>query len=143
MNLRRDTVHERLKELDRTVTELGRYVDLSASAVDRDLSLRWVIERGLIAAAALMPDVADHILVAHFGFYPSSYEDSFRLLLEEGVISAELYEEVRGLGGLRNILVHQYQNDEPELMIESHRKGLRVFPDYSRAILAWLDATEN
>ena len=68
MVLRREVIEERLKELDRILQELQKYKGLGRQAFDADLSQQWVIERGLIAAASVILDVADHILAGHSAF---------------------------------------------------------------------------
>jgi uncharacterized protein YutE (UPF0331/DUF86 family) len=138
--LRREAVEARLRELDEILQELGKYRDLSADDLRRDLSKRWIIERGLIAAASVIFDVADHILAGHFGAYPESYEESLRLLQERGVISEQLLSEVRGLGGLRNILIHRYLDIDPREVAANYAKGMSTFPRFAREVLAWLDA---
>jgi len=113
MVLRREAVEERLKELDRILQELDKYRGMSWKAFRTDLSLRWIIERGLIAAATVIFDVIDHILAGHFGVYAESYEDSLALLRDKDVISEGLYQQIRGLGGFRNILIHRYLGIDP------------------------------
>lgn len=88
-------------------------------------------------------DVADGILGGHFGQYAESYEESLELLCELGVLPAELYEQMRNLGGFHNILVHGYLKIDPMHVYENLCKGLRVFPRFGQVILAWLDAQER
>lgn len=140
MILRPEAVETRLKELDEILQELGKYRDLSPADLRADLSQRWVVERGLIAGASVVFDVADHILSGRFGAYPESYEESLRLLQEKGVISEDLYSEIKGLGGLRNILIHRYLEIDPREVAASLKKGMETFPQFAREVLAWLDA---
>lgn len=65
-----DLIEGRLKELDQVLTELSRYRNVAREQFRADLSQRWIIERGLIAAASIIFDVADHILAGHYGLYP-------------------------------------------------------------------------
>jgi uncharacterized protein YutE (UPF0331/DUF86 family) len=139
MVLRRQAIEERLKELDEVLQELDKYRDVAWEAFRADLSLRWIAERGLIAAASIIFDIADHILAGQFGFYPSSYEGSLEALHDRKVISADLYGRIAGLGGLRNILIHRYLQIDPREVLEHLQKGLTVFPRFGREILAWLD----
>ncbi len=104
MILRRGRIEERLKGLDEILAELAKYRHTPWEAFQTDLSRRWIVERGLIAAAAALFDIADHILVGHFGLYAETYEESLELLRQRAVISEELYGQVRGLGGFRNML---------------------------------------
>ena len=62
---------------------------------------------GLIACAAIIFDIADHLLATHFGRYSSTYEESLAGLRTRHAISEILSEQLQGLGGFRNILVHR------------------------------------
>ena len=137
--VRRESVEVRLKELDEIIQELFKYKDVNPEALKRDLSQRWIIERGLIAGASIIFDVADHILSEDFGFYSESYEDSLSGLFEKGVISEELYKHIRGLGGFRNILIHRYTGIDPDLVFENFHRGLKVFPRFAKEVLAWME----
>jgi hypothetical protein len=64
--VRKEFVEVHLKELDETVQELFKHKDTNPDALNRHLSQRWIIERGLIAGASIIFDVADHILIADF-----------------------------------------------------------------------------
>jgi len=139
MVLNRQVVEARLKELDEVLQELDKYRDVAWESFRADLSLRWIIERGLIAAATIIFDVADHILAGRFGVYAESYEDSLVLLCDKDVISEGLYQQIRGLGGFRNILIHRYMGIDHHEVFENFGKGREVFPAFAQEVLAWLD----
>ncbi len=143
MVLRREAVEERLKELDEILQELSKYREVNWDAFRSDLSQRWVVERGLIAAVSVIFDVANHVLTGHFGFYAETYEGSLQGLRDKGVISLERYREIQGLGGFRNILIHRYLDIDPREVWENLHKGLVVFPGFARDILGWLDGLEE
>jgi uncharacterized protein YutE (UPF0331/DUF86 family) len=141
MILRHEAIEERFKELDTIMQELGKYGDISWDAFNSSLSQQWIVERGLIAAASLIFDVADHILAGHFGDYAQTYGESLTKLHERGVLTAELSEQIKGLGGFRNILIHAYLEIDPQEVYENYHKALKVFPQYIREVLAWLKDT--
>jgi len=143
MVLRREAVEDRLKELDQILHELGKYRNIAWDRFRADLSQQWIIERGLIAAASVIFDIADHILAGHFGFYADTYEDSLTALRDKEVITQDLYGQIRGLGGFRNILIHRYLGIDPKQVFEYFGKSLVVFPGFAREILAWLDGLEE
>ncbi|KAA3658079.1 MAG: DUF86 domain-containing protein [Chloroflexi bacterium] len=101
MVLKESVIITRLKELDSVLQELSQYRHISQAVLQTDLSKRWIIERGLIAAASLILDIANHILSGHFGQYPDTYEQSLIGLETEKVISTTLYQQLKGLGGFR------------------------------------------
>jgi uncharacterized protein YutE (UPF0331/DUF86 family) len=139
MTLEISSVQRRLEELDTVLTELSRYEGITLEEIGSNLSLRWTVERGLLAAANLIFDIASHILAARFGIYPDSYEGLIAGLGERDVISARLCAELRGLGGFRNILVHEYVRIDPEEVFKAFRKGLRLFPLFGAEIARWIE----
>jgi len=140
MVLRPESISQRLKELDEILQELDKYRQIDQESLRKNLSQRWIVERGLIAAAAIIIDIADHILAGHFGIYAETYEESLKSLEANDVISSELYDQIRGLGGFRNILVYSYLGIDPDQVYENFQKGLLVFPLFAHEILEWLDA---
>jgi uncharacterized protein YutE (UPF0331/DUF86 family) len=138
MVLKREIILERLKELDTDLQELSRYRSKSPEELGASLSVRWTVERGLIAAANLIFDVADHILGGHFSVYPTTYEESLECLHTRGVIPGALYQKLKGLGGFRNILVHDYLRIDLGEVQRILIKAFEVFPAFSREILQWL-----
>ena len=142
MVIKRRTIIERLKELDSVVQELHQYHGTTLTDLQTDLSRRWILERGLIAAATLILDIADHILTGQFSEYANTYEESLASLQQHQVISEPLYNEIKGLGGFRNVLVHMYQQIDPQQVLDSYHKSLTVFPRFSQEILGWLDTSD-
>lgn len=140
MTLHPDLVRARLEEIARVVAELGKYRGTSGATLGRDLSLRWIVERGIMAAAGLVFDIADHVLAASFSEFPDSYEASLVALRDRGVISAELHARMRGLGHLRNVLAHGYVEVDMELIARHLDEGVPLFTDFAREVDAWLAA---
>ncbi len=139
MVLKPESIIQRLTELDRTLQELAKYRAIDQEMLRQDLSQRWIIERGLITAASIILDIADHILAGHAGLYAETYENSLEELYHYKVISAQLYQHLKGLGGFRNILVHSYLNINTTIVFEHFQKALDIFPVFAQEILAWLD----
>jgi uncharacterized protein YutE (UPF0331/DUF86 family) len=72
MSLRIESIEERLLELEKVLQELNKHQTATVASISTDLSQRWILERGLIAAASLIFDIADHILAGHMGVRPSN-----------------------------------------------------------------------
>lgn len=139
MVLKREVLERRLKELDRIVAELRRHPIESLEEYRGDLGRQWILERGLIAAAGIVLDVADHILSGHFGDHPDTYEASLRGLRDRSVISEELYAGIEGLGGLRNILVHRYLDIDSDEVVAHRERLLERMPRFASEVLSWIE----
>ena len=84
--------------------------------------------------------IGNHILSGVYRTSVEEYEQILEKLREKGVISKELYEELRGLGGFRNILVHGYLSLDPELVYYHFKKALHAFPRFIAEIEEWLES---
>ena len=140
MTLHPELVQARLEEIARVVAELGKYRGTGAESLGRDTSLRWIVERGILAGAGLVFDVADHVLAAAFSEFPDSYEASLVALRDRGVISPALYERMRGLGHIRNVLAHDYVKVDLHLLARHLDEILSILPDFATALDTWLSA---
>jgi len=135
--LRPDALRRRLLRLEEVISHLGRLA--SARQADDDVTRTWAIERGLHLGAEIVFDVGNHILSAHYGVSATDYEDILVKLAAHGVIDAALRETLRGLGGFRNVLVHDYLALDPDRVREAHRKAPDQFSAFAAAIRAWLN----
>jgi uncharacterized protein YutE (UPF0331/DUF86 family) len=104
-----------------------------------DLTRAWAIERGLHLGAEIVFDIGNHILSAHYGVSADDYEDILTKLATHGVIDPDLRERLRGLGGFRNVLVHDYLALDPERVGEAHRRAPERFSAFAAAVRAWLE----
>lgn len=66
------------------------------------------------------------------------YEDILDRLASNRVISAGLREQLVGLGGFRNVLVHGYLELDPERVATAHRDAPQQLSRYRLEVGEWL-----
>lgn len=142
MVLRPDALRRRLLKLEEIVSRLETVGPLSAEDLATDFRNSWVVERGLQLGAEILFDVGNHILGAHFGASANGYEEILVQLGARRVIPAELADRLRGLGGFRNILVHDYLDLDFVLVTALLARAPKDFTGFSLAIRHWLDRVE-
>lgn len=125
--------------LRRVAEELDKYAHVSGDALATNLSLRWTVGGGLLAGISLILQAAQHILTRHFGEVPETYEDSLAALRERAVISAALYRRLRGMGGFRNVLVHEYLQVDLNRVAQYTRRAPALFRDFAEALVEWVE----
>lgn len=129
-----------LADLERVAQELAKYQKVDAAALAGDLSLRWTVERGLLAGFTLIFQAADHILAAHFHRSADTYEGLLLELRGCGILPDHLYAQLRGSGGFRNVLVHEYVRVDLKEVEAALRRAPVVFRRFAEVVTAWLDA---
>jgi len=138
MVLKKETIYARLNKLEEVLAILREKGSVSLEEYKRDVNLQWTIERGLELAASIILDIGNHILAGAFKISVDEYEQILERLAKKGVITSELYEKLRGLGGFRNVLVHGYLDLDPNLVYAHYAKALQVFPQFIAEIEAWI-----
>lgn len=141
MVLRPDAIRERLLRLEEVISELDGLRAMGEAAVHGTLRDRWSVERGLQLGAETLFEIGQHILSARFGVAPQDYEDIVPQLAARGVVTPELANRLKGLGGFRNLLVHEYARLDPVRVLENLSRAPTDFGDFIAAIRRWLEAT--
>jgi uncharacterized protein YutE (UPF0331/DUF86 family) len=141
--LKRESIIARLQKLEEVLGRLREKETVSLEEYRRDIDLQWFVERGLELASSLVLDTGNHILAGAFRIAVDEYEKILEELWRQGVISEQLYRELRGLGGFRNILVHGYMELDHELVYAHYKKALQVFPSFIGEVTAWLEGQSS
>ena len=139
MVLKADSVRSRLRNLEEVVSRLQQVGPLGAQQLATSFRDAWLVERGLQLGAEIILDVGNHILSAHFGLSADKHEEVVALLAREGVIDEDLRVRLTGIGGFRNILVHDYLRIDPALVADNLARAPRDFSDFGAAIDRWLE----
>ena len=139
MVLRPEAIRQRLLRLEEVISRLEELRALDAGTLGRSFRDAWAVERGLQLGAEILFDIGNHILSAHFGVSATDYEDIVAQLGSHGVIDPSLREELKGLGGFRNVLVHGYLRIDPAKVWAALQRSPADFTDFEAEILGWLD----
>lgn len=131
-------IRENLIELKNIITELQKYKDVKEEEFMNNLSLRWIVERGLLAGINLILDIGNHIL-ASYKIYPETYEDVLKEMYKNKIVSEGIYQKIKGMGSFRNILVHEYIKLDPRKVFNNFHIFLEVSPLLIEEILNYLE----
>ena len=143
MVLRVDAVRARLLKLEEVISRLEEIERAGVATPGGTFRDAWAVERGLQLGAEIVLDVGNHVLSAHFGVSAEDHEDVIAQLERCGVISHELRERLKGLGGFRNILVHDYLRLDPDRVAAHSARAPRDFSDFVVALRAWLKGLQT
>lgn len=107
----------------RLLGSLERWRDLLAEQPQDVYRRRYAVQ----AAAQASIDLANHVIASEGWRVPRDYGDAFTVLAEHDVITPELAARFRALTGLRNLLVHLYDEIDDERVARQVRDGLADF----------------
>lgn len=138
MVLSKEVIQERLKHLREILANLGEIRETPESEFISTYRNYWLAERGLQLAAESVFDIGNHILSGYFQVAAQDYEGVLDLLLGKRVISHELRAKLKGLGGFRNILVHEYISIDRRKVFQELQSGLDDFNAFIEEILLWM-----
>ena len=123
----------------RLLETLARYREQLAEL--RDLPVEDYVRHHALAGRYLTQvcaqtsiDLANHVIASSRWRTPKDFREAFTVLEENGVLEPDLSERLRALAGLRNRLVHLYEEVDDVLVHEALSDGLHDLEDFSRAI---------
>jgi uncharacterized protein YutE (UPF0331/DUF86 family) len=135
----RDVLARKLKRLRGYLDHLGSHRDRGAEDIEGD---PYEVERLLELVVQVTVDILNHEL-AERGVIPESYRDSFLEAGGLGLIPKDLAESLALSAGLRNVLVHAYEEIDYELVAMSVSRALDDVGRFAEVLVARLEEEEG
>ncbi|CAN5227756.1 hypothetical protein BH23ACT9_BH23ACT9_27710 [soil metagenome] len=114
----------------RLLAVLDRYVLLLRAGADDDLQRRYIVQ----TTAQACIDLAGHVIASEGFRTPADYADSFTVLADEGVIDESIAARLRGLAGMRNLIVHLYAEVDDQRVASEATAGLDDIDAFARVV---------
>lgn len=125
----------KLSDIDEYHRQVKEYTDLSVAQYSGDWKIQRIIERTLQMMIESCVDIAGHIISDKGWRAPKSYADAFKILHESGVISGSSFQALEKMAKFRNIVVHDYDKIDAEIVVSILKRNLDDFTDYRDAII--------
>ncbi|HLE25016.1 MAG TPA: DUF86 domain-containing protein [Thermodesulfobacteriota bacterium] len=108
----------KISSIKRYLSILKSYQGYSQKEIGRDVTLRGAIERYLYLVCQAVIDLAEVIISISKFRKPVTLSESFVILAEEKVIADELKDKMVKLVGFRNVLAHEYEELNYEILYD-------------------------
>ena len=95
-------------------------------------------ERYLQLCIEIMLDVGKMIINNQNLKKPEDNQSVFSVLRDEKVISQELHRQLSGIANFRNILVHDYEKIDREIVYDNLQKNIEQFTRFRKEIAKYL-----
>ena len=127
-------VLRKLASLDDYRKQISEFSSITVDSYRSDWKVQRIIERTLQMMIELCADVAGHLISDAALRTPETYADTFRVLGENGILTTEQTAVMEKMAKFRNIVVHQYEAVDSEIVILILRKHLDDFQLFSDAV---------
>ena len=123
---------ERLDRLKEEISFLEQERPSTVEILVADDKLRRSLERSLEVALEAVLDIARLIINLNNLSRPADNTEMFDILGQKGFLPSKFVQEIRGMAGMRNVLVHHYTGiDFKKLFAALHRtEDLKKFANY-------------
>jgi uncharacterized protein YutE (UPF0331/DUF86 family) len=133
-----DVVQRRLADVREAVDHLGELGPLTAQQLADDWRSRAVVERVLTVLVEAAVKCNGHLVTSILGRAPSDYRSSFLDAAAAGAIDPELAERIAPSAGLRDVLVHGYDEVDLAQLVRGAELALDLYPAYVREVAAFV-----
>ncbi len=130
-------VELKLHELDRYLTQLSRHQGVTAADLNKNLDKAWIVQHGLQLIIQVTLYIGNHILAAE-GITVGTYADTFVELARLKVIPEEFAHAIKGMAGLRNLLVHEYAGIDMAVLSEVLHNRLDDFRSFALYVTKYI-----
>lgn len=113
---------------------LQRYKKYSKADIEGNIDVKGALERYLYLAIQSAIDLAEAI-IAHKEFRkPATMAEAFFILNEEGFIPAKLTGKLSRMAGFRNIIVHDYEKIDYDIVLDILHNRLQDIDNFLKKI---------
>lgn len=131
-----DIVFNKKESIERCIKQIQRYYLLPSDvSFEVDYLRQDAIAANLQRACEQCIDLANYTIKAKKFGLPKESRESFRLLAENSVIPRDLAANLERMVGFRNVLVHQYQKVDIQMMIDVIENHLHELVDFTNFIV--------
>jgi len=128
----------KISEIETCKNQLGEFSNITTKEYKENWKTQRIVERTLQMMIEICVDISNHIISEEKMRVPVSYADTFKVLHDNSVIDLELLDTMEKMAKFRNIVVHQYEEVDSEIVVLILKKYLGDFERFKDAILDYL-----
>ena len=132
----------KLADLSTYVQQISEFRSLSVDKYKSDWKTQRIVDRTLHMMIEMCIDITGHLISDRKLRVPESYADAFRILNENGIVSDDLIEPLVKMSKFRNIIVHQYEKVDPEIVISILQRNIDDLKKFSDEIVTYMKSLD-
>ena len=131
--LEKDVILSKISSIKNCLKTINKATQMKIEKMD-DVLVQDVFVLNIQRAVQACIDIANIIIAEKNYKLPTTYKESFEILLSNKIISKTIYNKMIKMVGFRNIAVHDYQRIEIDILKSILFKHLKDFEQYYSAI---------
>jgi len=120
----RKAIENKISSARKYLTILKRYKNISKDKIKGDTDIRGAVERYLYLETQAAIDLAEAIIAYNDFRKPATMSEAFSILNEEKIIPGKLTEKLIRMVGFRNVLAHDYEDIDYDIVYNVLHRGL-------------------
>lgn len=124
-------IENKISSIEKYLITLSTYKKYSREEIEKDLTIRGAVERYLYLVTQAAIDLAEAIIAFKKLRKPKDYAESFEILKEQDIISAELNNKMKNLTGFRNVITHEYEEISYDIVYDVLQNKLRDIKEFT------------
>jgi uncharacterized protein YutE (UPF0331/DUF86 family) len=134
-------IRRKIKLIQEDLSELDHLAHYSFDEISKDHIKLLAVERLLEKIIMRAIDINQH-MIAELGKGDErvrGYEDTFYILSQLGIYGEEFAKQIAPSAGLRNRLVHEYNNTKQDIIYKSVNEAIEQYVKYCDSILEFIE----
>ena len=132
----RDVIEQKIESLRRCVERVRQKSPATAADLTSDPDAQDILTLNLTRAVQLCVDIGAHLIAAQNQPAPDTMGQTFDVLTDMSVISAELAVRMKKAVGFRNIAVHNYEAINWDIAHAIATRHVDDFAEFAAAVVA-------
>jgi uncharacterized protein YutE (UPF0331/DUF86 family) len=135
-----DIILSKKISIERCLKQIDQYYRMETSMPFIKDQLRLdAVAMNLQRAAELTIDIANHLVKIRKLGLPRDSRESFTLLAQARIIDETMMRKLQGMVGFRNILVHEYQELNMQILVDVIEHRTQDLLEFANQALHWAD----
>lgn len=127
-------IENKISAVQKYLKILEKFKNYSKKDIENDLNIRGALERYLYLAIQAAIDLSEAIISYKKFRKPETFNEAFYILKEEGIIDDDLTEKLAKMVGFRNIIAHDYEEIDYEIVYDIVQNKLKNIRDFLKII---------
>lgn len=136
------SINRKLKSLMKNLDALKNFETVTLEDYLNNYEMQLAAERSLELIIQASLDITRYLLKRIHQVNPKKNAEVFLVAGQYGLLTPELGVLLSEFGKFRNVLVHLYEDLDPNKVFSTIRETLAIYPSYARQITEYIDSLE-